>query len=435
MENIDEIRNLANRLREEFKNSPGVLGDAIECYAKLWAQYSSTDNEWDGWGYAYCLRLAGKLEKALEVSKAVYVSHNEFAFNNNLLATILNDSYFKKMDNNMSSVEITKLLDIVVFMGKIVQQEKSSLEFCTFRILDKIKKLAIFPHDKVLQVLDKLEPLSLKTDAYSITVKDKELEQAPNIEKYYAYKTKALLKAKCYKECIACCNDAKTQISKFHYSNNVWIESRSIQAEAGLGNILGAIAKQEELLLRRDDWFLLRDMGRLYLAASRQSDALVCFFRAAITREPPNKKVGLYELLGDLLLCGGDVIFANKHYQFCRKLRQDNDWAISYKLKNKLIGEENVSLSELKRYWLDSIYKIAGKKLGKITKINVGGKTGFISYDGGSVFYITSNIIVKNKSSVKENDKVEFVLTSSFDKRINKKTKEANYITIISGNF
>lgn len=65
-----------------------------------------------------------------------------------------------------------------------------------------------------------------------------------------------------------------------------------------------------------------------------------------------------------------------------------------------------------------------------MTRIN--GRTGFIEYSNGSLFFSTKNFIGRAEN-IREKSKVIFIITKSFDQKKQRETLEANYITIDYG--
>jgi len=69
-----------------------------------------------------------------------------------------------------------------------------------------------------------------------------------------------------------------------------------------------------------------------------------------------------------------------------------------------------------------------GEQYGSISRLNAGGKTGFIKSGNKSCFFKVSSLI--DKVQLKENLKVSFVTVESFDIKKNQQTIECAYIKI-----
>lgn len=444
MNSMLDLRNKTKFLLRDQKPDQNVLEEALPMCKQLWDEFDQTNNLWDAWQYAKCLYDLKRYSEAEVVCKKIYNKFNEesldiqqqkaFNYIKNLYARIINDGYFKTIKEKLTNEDVHVLLDKAILLGLLIKHELNSpLEFCSFRAIQKAKKvLPTFPAEKILKILEPLNASILSEETYVVNLENgKNIEMQSRKEEFYSFKTKALLALKRYEECIDCCHEALDSISQFHFGNEIWIEERFLTSIANLGNVEEAIIRAEKLILQKDSWFLLYELAKLYLLAGRKIDAELFLYRAAYSRDPLEMKVKLLETIGDFLTENGDEIFAQKHYILIKKIREKNDWKIASSLQDKIRSDENVNEKELKREWLNRIYNLLKVKEGFVSRFNSSGKNGFIKYDGGSVFFSVKNFLGRS-DKLRENDKVKFVLTKSFDHKKQEESVEANYITLIN---
>ena len=90
MPTLNELRQHASALRKDNK-----YDQALAVYRQLWEQ-PATRNEWDGWGYAHCLRKLGRPREALEVCRQVHQAYPDFEPNRNEYGWSLYDLVLKQ---------------------------------------------------------------------------------------------------------------------------------------------------------------------------------------------------------------------------------------------------------------------------------------------------------------------------------------------------
>ena len=120
-------------------------------------------------------------------------------------------------------------------------------------------------------IKDLLETINynlLSTDTRTLkTEKRGEIKLASDLEKYFALRTKALIKLKEFEACKELCEVALKSLKKFHYNNDLWFKMRIAIAEEHLGNFEESEALFKNLLSSKagsDKWFLYRNIGEIY---------------------------------------------------------------------------------------------------------------------------------------------------------------------------
>jgi len=420
----------------DFKQKARELKDsqqyenAIELYEKVW---ETDKDKWVGYGLAFCYskKAVPKLDEAIFFSKEVYRANPDFKINKDLLARILNDKYFRFISENITTEEANQLLDIVIYMGSIVEHAKETpLEFCSFRAIKAAKKhLKIkFPDKKVLEILLKLDTEKLSKDNYEQNINGRKMEIQSNYEHYYALKTAAYLALGKYEDCLLCCEEALNKIEVFHHDNDIWIKQRKAECLLNIGDGKQAEQILKELVLYKEGFFILSELAKVYIKLQEQEKALVAYCRALLTKEPYYKKVSVIEDFGGFLEELKLVEESQLHYNLAKKIREEKGWS-TYKIEQKIKKKHDVSTNIMREIWLNKIYSINKVVEGKIYSIGGNGKNGFIEYSKERQFFLMKNIIGGNYINI--GDKVKFVIVESFNKSKQIKSTEASYITKI----
>ncbi len=427
MQDVIILRNQAKQAKEQ-----GDFTSAVALYEKV---YTPECDKWIVWEYATVLKKLARLDDAIDVSKSLFQRDNNFLYNNNFLSWLLYDKYFKESKSEYNQQEIKQLYNIALFVTEFSQQDgKSAYERIVIKTLKLLKDLTHPEFDKILILIEKLDvgKLSDTSGKYENNGRSKEY-QSPK-EMYYSLKTKALLETRKYEECIDCCDEAFINIKSFHHDNNAWILARKASSLAGLENFEKAIKLQREVIIKKNHWSLFAELAKMYLKINDNKNALLYYCRAALTSDPPKMKVGLYYDIAQLLLENGDYENAWKHLVFTKDIRKTENWGVQYSL-SKLLTElsakkfqPDVKYIELKSFWRKNICDLLGEQYGSISRLNAGGKTGFIKSGNKSCFFKVSSLI--DKVQLKENLKVSFVTVESFDIKKNQQTIECAYIKI-----
>lgn len=220
---------------------------------------------------------------------------------------------------------------------------------------------------------------------------------------------------------------AMETLEQLHYSNDIWFARKIAIALGALGNIDEAIKKLEKLIVISDKWFLLYEIGKLYLQLNQPLCALEYMLRAACTKDPEKMKVSLIESLGDLLDEIDEKSFAQDNFLFARQIRLSNDWAVQDKLNQKIVVEREVSFKEIRNSWIQRLYQLVGSKQGKVKKLFSNKTGGFIQAD--KPYYFQFKNFFGKSDLLNVGDTVIFIVTASYDRKRQIETEEAMVIT------
>ena len=197
---------------------------------------------------------------------------------------------------------------------------------------------------------------------------------------------------------------------------------------------LSGIAELKSISAKKPHWTIFAEIAKLHNKVSDKDNALLNYFRAAITMEPSKMKVTLYYDIYKLLYDNDQQEWANLHALFVINIRESEGWSLNNELqqiKDNTKHDEN-DIKNLERklrvFWLEKIHCLLNAQNGIITNINKNGKFGFIKGRTKS-YYFQRQSVIQNKR-INENDKVKFCVIDSFDFKKRQRTEEAAYIIL-----
>jgi len=434
MDEIQEIKQNAQAYRKQER-----YNDAVDLYRELWTEYRERCNEWEGWGYATCLRKLGKSEEALEICRTVYQTKREFKAGKDLYAWCIYDTEIKK-DNEQIKKDEEKFYKAVSAIQNLTTQDQYSPHAKTiFRVIDYlIQTKQIYPAKAILGWTDKLDQNTLSDEPYRFIGADgKHREVQSEKEKWFAIKTKSLEKLGRYKECSKICKEALTTISNFHYSNDVWFERRIALSKAHLGDKQKAAEALEKILQRKKEWFIQHEIAIIYYDLGDNEKALNYAIDAALNFGKNENKWELFLLMAQILITQGRINDAKEHLIFAAKLRVKQEWKIPEKL-DKMLTEYKIDISisnkrsellkKLRLLWEAEKYSSLPSMDGTVKTILKNGKAGFISGENGKDYYFKTNSFKGNKNRLERGLKVSFFIEDSFDKKKKINTEAATHV-------
>ena len=415
--------------------------EALPLYKQLWEEYRESCGVWEGWAYAFCLKQQQDYKKSLEICREVYTLKPDFKnikdvyawsiYNTEIkIQAINNEAQFFKAGNG--------ILRLSTQEDKSVMQEPNYpciYTMTVFKILEYLNDKAIYPTDKILEWTDKLNFEFLDNNPYSFTDNEgKTRELAPKKEQYFMWRTKALLEKQLYQECINLCENALNIFENFHYNNDIWFARRISLSYKGLGQPETALEQLKNLLKRKNEWFIQKEIAEIYLEQGDKDQALKFALDSALNFGDADKKMNLYLLLADILQQQGKTDEARKHIEFICKIRQESQWRIDNDLQQQItlfsidlskLSDFKVIQNELRRIWDNLKFDGQDKLKGFIRSILLNGNAGFIEIDKGKSYYFQTKDFKGKKDLINQGQKVTFFLADSFDKKKNQPTKNA----------
>jgi len=376
----------------------GKYVEAIDLYRTLWDKHRAECNEWDGWGYAYCLRKMGRAEEALSISSEIYTAHPDFPQIVNLYGWCLYDTEIGKRDNMAIEQNEGKFLQAASTIVSITKQETYSPYVRTaFRVIDYLKSRAAYPANRILEWADKLDPAQLSKEAgRGVDQTGKPVAYASDREKWYADRCKAFFELGRFQECLDLSQQALAEFTTFHHDNDIWFRWRIALSKAELGDKETAIAELQAILARKKDWFIQHKVAQLLHELGRTEDALKYAVDAALNPGDLEYKWELFTLMGTILEAQSKPDDARKHVLLAAKLRQEHGWKIPQPLQ-ALIQAFSIDMAtstsaaalheELKGYWKSLKLAEMPQLAGEIKNLIADGKSGFIRGDNGQDYY------------------------------------------------
>ena len=434
MSEIQKIKKEALELRKQSRYS-----EALKLYNDLWANHRESCNEWEGWGFATCLRKLGNSEEALEICRTIYQSKPDFEAGNNLYAWCIYDTEIKQDNEQIKKNEKKYFKAVNAILNLTRQDQYSPYTKTIFRLIDYlIQTKQLYPAEAVIGWLDKLDRSSLSDEPYRFIGTDgKHREVQSDKERWFAIKTKSLEKLGRYEECTEISKEALATLSNFHYSNDVWFQRRIALSKAHLGDKQKAAEELEKILQRKKEWFIQHEIANIYYDLGDNKNALNYAIDAALNFGKNENKWELFLLMAQILIAQGRIDDAKEHLIFAAKLRVEQEWKIPEKLE-KMLTENKVDISisknrsellrKLRTLWESEKYSGLPRMHGIVKTILKNGKAGFISGENGKDYYFKTNSFKGNKNRLDRGLKVSFFIEDSFDKKKKINTKAATHV-------
>ena len=243
---------LCRKLWDEFpQNEP----DSFNLYDAILTLKSTKDNYDVDFNFIY------EVSKMYSDKPQIKNSFSWFVFH----------KYIKSSRNN----DIIQHENVIFKLIEITSQKNLRVDNsypCPFSIailnLVKAYSKGLFNPIKIIEWLDKLNPNFLSKEVNIIPTTERgNIEDASDLEKYYALSTKALLKLERYQECEDKCKMALKELDNFHYDNSLWLQMRIAICEEHLGNIDESEHLFQDILNTKagsDKWFIYREISSLY---------------------------------------------------------------------------------------------------------------------------------------------------------------------------
>ena len=258
-----------------------------------------------------------------------------------------------------------------------------------------------------------LNPKILSQTCSTIQVERKgqlrDMELASDMENWYAYKTKALMKLGEWQECLDKSKEALEKLESFHYSNDVWFSRRVALAKKNLGNTEDTIEELENILKKKREWFIQKELAELYFDKEDFEKAFRLAMDAINNFGPLEFKVDLLYLIGKIHVKKNELALAFRYFSLSKLIRQSEEFKVPQKLIEELNQfsesaipqtELNNLKSELKKHW-DSFKPKRHKRSklddrilkGEVIKIlhdNERGKDGFLKFNDTEHYFSLS---------------------------------------------
>lgn len=435
---INQLKKQASDLRKAGKHS-----EALPLYKKLWDEYRPNCTAWDGWGYAQCLYKAKNYIQALDVCREVYKIDKDHSANKTLYTWCIFQTEINP-DNVLDENTFLKAADAIT---KLTSQsdEFSPYVQTVFKVIEHFNNKQIPQIDKVLEWLKKLDvdklsdkPIPLNNE---VEPNKKVKELASYKEKYYMLLIKALFKSGSYEQAIKEAEKALETFDKLHYDNKIWFQRYIALSHSKLGENNKGLKILTELLKKKNEWFIQRDIAEIYFTQKNYSNALNYAIDGILNFGDDDKKMDLYLLLAKIFELLEETLHIKTFIEFVVAIRKSKGWKIDNELQ-QLINKYNINANdefnikklkkdieqilEFKKYENQQLYK------GIICQILPNNKAGFIETENKEKIYFIFNEVKGAKELIQVGRKVTFYIIEGFDKKKNQPSKNAINIKFAS---
>jgi tetratricopeptide (TPR) repeat protein len=410
LSDFEIIRQNASTLK-----SGNDFAGALPLYRTLWEGFRNECSEWEGWYYAFCLKQMKDYKKALEICRQVYPMNRNFEPLKGLYAWCI---YYTEISPEKITAEETffRAAEAIV---KLTKQEDlySAHTVTVFKILNHLNGKTIYPMDKILEWTGKLKPELLDTNPFSFNDKEGlQREIASKKEQYYMWRTRALLEKGLFEECIRCCQEALT-LNCLHYDNDVWFRWRIALSYEGLDEYQKSLDLQLELLQRKKEWFIQKEIAEQYYRLGEYEKSLAYALDSALNFGDIDKKINTFIVLANALEKLGKTGEAQLHNDLIEKIKR-KDSRVENEIRN------------LKSIWNALKYNNKEQYSGIIKSLLPNGKAGFVETKKGMSYYFSMRDFHANPKKAIAGTKVSFYLAEGFDVKKNRKTMNAVEITL-----
>lgn len=409
-----------SRAKADELRKSGRFEEASAEYALLWPD----GDIWTGWGYAHCLRKAGRCKEALEIAKAVHSLDADFRLGRSIYAWTLYDVYIR--GSTSPEPEVLKAGQTVVQL-KNDNQAYAATSALAITVLHVAKLWARKGRDlRVLEWLEKLDANRLPLDpGKGADERGRPRELASRKEQYYSLRTHSLERLGRWQECLDTATRALSECGRLHHDNDIWFARRIALAKQRLGKPQEAATELQHLLERKPVAFLHTDIASAAWDAGDYSCAFKHALQALLAPQDVGFKLEAARLMAECLWKRGDEDHARKHLRLCLAVREARGWKLTedltklqstWELSGPLGGPESL-LEELRPLWERWREELSPRIAGVITRILPSGHAGFIRGEGKRDFYFDARDWKEPKARLSEGIRVTFATKPSFDRK------------------
>jgi len=335
-------------------------------------------------------------------------------------------------DNGYDLTPINKTLKLIGESIAYYSQEDDYSPFASlFRKYLKVQKQKSNTNwNEVVDVLEKFDPSDLSTECETIPVerrgRTRDMELASVKENWYSYYTKAKYELEEYQSCFDACTTAINELGRLHYSNEVWFGVRIALCKKQLGDSDSALTDLEEILKRKEEWFIQHEIAIIYFEKNEFDKAIGFAIDAGSGNRELEYRWRLFFLLGRLFKAKEQIELGQKHFLLSKLLREEQGWKLPAELTSALAknGVEEIEnnyqssndlLHELRGVWKEyrPQKEANGILKGKISNVRKDKGFGFINCDDGEDYYFKLHDFKGPKARLAVNQKVKFSLRPS----------------------
>lgn len=421
-----EIEKRAKSLIDSDPNEAAIQ------YRKIWDEFGDKFNEWDAFFSIKALRKASNPD--LKWAKELVDKFNTEKVNG-LYAWFIFDACIKGKKRN----DILRFENLIAALPAVSPQKclqaGSSFPCPTtisiFKLIDALIENQFNAH-RVNELLECLDPRQLSTKTNTMTSEERgTVELASDLEKYYALKTKALLKLGEHSSCKSLCEEALRTLTKFHYDNDIWFRMRIAICDEKLGNLDASEAQFKSLLATRtgsDKWFIYRDVAVFYLEQGDLEKAWKYAIDATSRSNDPHYMIGLYHLQAKILYKLDRANEGKILAELIASIIKEQQWRTKdiyaklisfYEIDTETLKSSSEYLKAAQAFWTGERYAGQSKTNGEIISVHNNGKVGRIRDEQGRTVCFHRKDFVRRPRDLAEliGAPVEFYVIPSFEGR------------------
>ncbi len=411
----------------------------------FWDRHCQGEDEqpWQEWDYVFAMTALYKMkryEDCLQLYREFHHAHPSSSLLDDRMGWAVYHVHLKGYDfKTGDNARYLKQVDFVLHHGK--QGPYSPVALIVGQVVRAILSGWLgqkIDYQRANDYLDHLDPKKLPQEERTYQQDDGKMRRlASEQEKWYAYKSKILLKLKQYDACISCCDQALAVINRFHTNNGAWIALRKIEALIELDRTADAKAALEHLLQRPARHWKMDMLGYRIAVMEHDEDAALKYIGEAALLDPNHgMRVQFYEETASFLNEAGHERMAMLQYHLVDLLREENGWKIKPHYVAGKIPEDiaamdkPATLRELREFWRAQRDKDKVFLEGQVKKILPSGRSGFIEAAEGKSYYFSFADVQSGRKHLAEGLSVRFTLAKRMDRKKNRLSDNAVEITV-----
>lgn len=227
-----------------------------------------------------------------------------------------------------------------------------------------------------------------------------------------------------YEECLYCCDQALTVISKFHSNNDVWLRRLKIKSLLKLERVADAKAVFKELLTGKFNSWIIYEIGyTIAVAENNQNDALKYIGSCALADNSHQMRVKFYIKSAEFLYQHGFEHIGMLQVHLADLIRAENKWkAQKNQYEWNVIADiaaltKKTVLQELKKFWQAQRDKDKMFLEGTVKTVLSSGRSGFIVGESGFDYFFSMSDVKSNCQQLKSGSKVRFTIIKRLDRK------------------
>jgi tetratricopeptide (TPR) repeat protein len=420
-------KNRANSLRKQKE-----YAEALKSYEEIYRNHRTDCDQWDIWGYAYCLKMTRQHKRAAEVCEKALSSCNDFNQLKNVYAWSL--FYLWDRDESVDAENHAETADKIINLCN-EDWKYSPLSKTIFKVVKIGKENG--NTEMMLRYLSLIPEGKLENRENSFTATSgKQVQLSSDLEIYYLYLTEALLKSGNYNECIEACTEGLKLLIEVHNKNNIWLSWRQALCYLETNQAELALSILHKISHTKKEWFVFKEIAECYYRSGDLEKAREFALKGANTGGDYSKKVNLYLLIGKIFSSEEKHELAKRHYQLAYKIREENGWQIDNELHKSIDFLPPSSASyeihkELRSVWQELIDENRECHEGSVSNILPNNKAGFIKGNDGNSHYFSFSANGLKPGTLQVGSRVKYFLEDSFDHKKNQTSKAAVGIYVL----